>query len=143
MKVSLRQEGAPFRFVGTNATGDTLTTDISQADGGTEDGVRPLELLLFALGSCSMVDVISILKKGRQEVESVSVDVSAERDGGKPISMITSLHAHFVVEGTAEPDRIRRAIRLSMGTYCTVTRVLEKAVPISASFEIGGVRHEA
>lgn len=140
MRVHLSQIDGHFHFRGVGPDGQEL--DIDGSGGSAAAGVSPLQLIPMALGSCSGVDVVSILKKGRQPLDDLTVDVVAERDGGKPISMITKLHVHFAARGALEPAKVERAVRLSLRSYCTVAAMLRGAVEITASFSINGDRFD-
>ena len=141
MKVRLTQVNGAFHFRGFGPGGQSVDTD-SPDDGSTPKGVSPLQLIPIALGSCSAVDVVSILKKGRQPLEALEIEVSAERDGGKPISMITAIHIHFMATGALDPDKVERAVRLAVSRYCTVAALIKATVHISASFSVGADRYD-
>lgn len=140
MRVRLSQIDGHFHFRGVGPDGQTL--DIDGSGGSGAAGVSPLQLIPMALGSCSGVDVVSILEKGRQPLEDLDVEVIAERDGGKPISMITRLHVHFSAKGDLDTAKVERAVRLSLRSYCTVAALLRNSVEISASFSVNGDRFE-
>jgi len=142
MRVSVTRVGQGLHFRGTGPHGQTVEVDSVDDAPATAKGVSPLTLLPVALGTCSAIDVVSILEKGRYAIDRLDVDVTAERDGGRPISKITAMHAHFDLETDAPPDRVDRAVRLSFSTYCTVACLLSAAVDISASFAINGERVE-
>ncbi len=141
MVVSLSQVDDAFHFRGTGPDGQSVEVDVSE-DGVPGAGVSPLQLLPLALGACSGVDVVSILKKGRQPLDGLQIEVSAERDGGKPISRITAMHVHFDISGDVAPAKAERAVRLSLSTYCTVAALLSATVRISASFGLGTDRFD-
>lgn len=143
MEMLIERVDEAFHLRATAPSGNTVETDLTVAGGGSNKGVSPLELLLVALGACSGVDVISILEKGRQRVDTFRIQVNADRDGGKPISMITDLYLVFELEGELEPARVRRAVELSLDTYCTVSRVLSATARISATYTVNGTHYDA
>lgn len=138
MKITIRRQDDAFHFRSANESGLTVDTDSSGGEGPAK-GVTPLELLLVALGSCSGIDVVDILKKGRQKIETFDATVTADRDGGKPVSMITAMHVRFDLTGDLDSEKVRRAIELSIGKYCTVSKMLSPAADISTSFSINNV----
>lgn len=142
MEIRIARVDDAYHFRATNANGKTVDTDLTEADGGKASSATPLELMLVGLGSCSGVDVISILEKGKQQVDKFSAVVTAERDGGKPISMITSMHVRFDLTGDLEPGRVARAVNLSLDKYCTVAKILSATMRISASYSINGTEYD-
>lgn len=141
MQVRLVQRNERFHFTGYNAEGLPVEID-SPEDGAEAEGVSPLQLVPIALGACSGVDVVAILRKARQPLEGLEIEVTAERDGGKPISLIVAIHVHFAARGNLEPAKVERAVRLSLSTYCSVAALLRGSVNISASYGIGPDRYE-
>jgi putative redox protein len=103
--------------------------------GGKNEGVRPMEMILMGLASCSSLDVLHILHKGKSEVTNLEVDVKAERANAIP-AVFTNIHLHFKAKGDFTTEKLERAINLSMEKYCSVTKMLESTVNITTSFEI-------
>jgi putative redox protein len=104
--------------------------------GGSNAGSRPKELLLFALGGCTAMDVLPILKKKRVPLEDFEINIRAEVREEHP-QVYTSIHLEYVFygEGITKED-VERAIDLSLTKYCAVTAMLSAAVPISHSYRI-------
>ncbi|NNE34974.1 MAG: OsmC family protein [Rhodothermales bacterium] len=142
MEINITRLDDAFHFRSTNSKGASVDTDLQPESGGSGDGVSPLELLVASLGCCTGVDVVSILKKGKQQLDDFDVAVTAERDGGKPISMITAIHVKFELTGDIDPAKAARAIKLSAERYCTVTKILEATIAISTSFTVNGVLYD-
>ena len=120
-------------FVGTTPTGHALTieTDSTANRAGT-----PMELLLLALGSCTGVDVISILKKKRQHVTDYRIEVSGERRENFPRSY-TRLHVKHIVRGRGVSEQaVAQAIELSDTKYCSVAATLRGSAEIVTSYEV-------
>lgn len=136
MKVSLRRLNDAVHFEGLNTTGQVVHTDGSDAAGGTNQGFRPMELLLMGLGSCSAIDVVLILKRMRQEIGEMRIEVEGDRDSEETPSVFRKIHVHFEFTGDLDPDKVERAIKLSMEKYCSATRMLEQMAAITHSFEI-------
>jgi|TARA_B110000037_G_scaffold65065_1_gene79447 putative redox protein len=123
-------------FNGSSESGHSLTMDGPQESGGKNNGMRPMELLLVGLGGCTSYDVITILKKSRQDVKDCRAEISAERSENIP-KVFTKIHIHFVLEGhNLDESVVHRAINLSATKYCSASIMLEKSVIITHDFEI-------
>lgn len=123
-------------FVGTSASGHKLVIDGPPEGGGRDLGPRPMETILLGMGACTSYDVVSILKKARQEIEDCSAELKAERAEGVP-SVFTRIHVHFRVSGrNLSEGQVERAIRLSAEKYCSASIMLGKTAEITHSFEI-------
>ena len=128
-----RKEG--FKFEAINSLGKTAILDGPASIGGTDDGVRPMEMVLMGLAGCSSFDVLHILQKGRQDVEDLEVKVKAERVDAVP-AVFTKIHLHFIASGGMTEKRLAQAVELSMEKYCSVSAMLAKSVEITHSYEI-------
>tara|TARA_B110000495_G_C22788660_1_gene461047 strand:- start:247 stop:672 length:426 start_codon:yes stop_codon:yes gene_type:complete len=124
-------------FNAESGTGHTVTLDGPPNLGGENLGARPMELLLMGLGGCTAFDVMTILKKARQDVTDCVAELSAERSDAVP-SVFTKIHVHFVVTGrNLKEKHIARAIQLSAEEYCSASIMLEKGgVEITHDYEI-------
>ena len=136
MKITLNRENEAVHLVGTNERGLISNIDGSVKIGGQDLGPSPMELVLMAAGGCSSMDVLSILKKMKQEVQDYKVEVEGERDSEAIPSVFTSIHIHFILKGDLNSTKVDRAIELSMDKYCSVTHMLRSTVKITSSFEI-------
>ncbi|WP_421868983.1 OsmC family protein [Motiliproteus sp.] len=136
MKVSINW-GGDARFDGTTGTGHTYTMDGPEDHGGKNQGARPMEMVLLGLGGCSSFDVMSILKKTRQDVVDCRTEIEAERADAVP-AVFTKIHLHFVVSGRKLKEaHVKRAVSLSAEQYCSASIMLEKGgVEISHSYEL-------
>lgn len=107
-------------------------------DGAPENsqGVRPMQLLLMAVGSCSAIDVIGILKKQKQPLDDIKIDVEGEREKNGTFSLFKKIHIHYKFYGNIDEKKAERAINLSLDKYCSVSKTLEKTADISYSFSI-------
>ncbi len=123
-------------FVGESGSGHAIIMDGAPEHGGRDLGVRPMEMLLLGLGGCTGVDVLLILRKGRETVTDCIVEIEAERATTDP-KIFTTIHMHYVVEGTGlNPAKVERAIALSAEKYCSATAMLGRAAAITHDFEI-------
>ncbi len=95
-----------------------------------------MELVLMGAGGCSAYDVVSILEKGRQDIDDVIVELDADRAGEVP-KVFTRIHMHFIVKGRGLSEaRVERAIQLSVEKYCSATKMLEMTAEVTHDFEI-------
>lgn len=125
-----------MQFVGTADSGHAVVMDATASVGGNNTGPRPMELLMIAFGGCSGMDVISILRKKKQDVSRFEINVKGEMAETTP-HYYTALHIEYVVAGRdISEDAVKRAIELSMGKYCAVGATLGKAAKITHSYRI-------
>ena len=121
-------------FTGTADTGFSLPLGADPAVGGDDDGFRPMELIAIGLIGCTAMDVISILKKMRVEVESFSMNISGELNEEHPMSY-KKIHVTYEFKGKDLPeDKLQRAVELSQEKYCGVIASLKQSVEVD--FEI-------
>jgi putative redox protein len=113
-----------------------VVMDGSPTFGGSSAGSSPKELLLMALGGCTAMDVIPILKKKRAPVEAFEVRVKGNVRDEHP-QVFTDIHIEYVFRGNdLDPGDIERAIELSTTKYCAVSAMLNDSVTITHSFSI-------
>jgi len=110
-----------------DADGHTLRMDIPVDQGGDGSGFRPMQSMLAALSGCSSVDVISILKKQKQTLNNLEVEIDGSREEGKEPSLWKQIHVIFKITGEVEPAKGFRAVDLSMKKYCSVAETLRMA----------------
>lgn len=123
-------------MVGESGSGHAVVLDGPPEQGGRNLGIRPMELLLIGMGACSEVDVMHILKRGRQQVTGCQVELSAERAETEP-RVFTRIHAHFRLSGEGlDERRVARAISLSAEKYCSAAIMLGATATITHDFEI-------
>ena len=127
-------------FLGESGSGHTVIMDGPPDHGGRNVGIRPMEMLLIGLGGCSSFDVMSILKKSRQQVTNCVAEVEAERADAIP-AVFTKIHLHFIVTGKDLSEaQVKRAIELSAEKYCSASIMLVKAgVEITHDYEMVAV----
>ena len=124
-------------FLGESGSGHSVVMDGPEDHGGRNMGVRPMEMLLMGLGGCTSFDVMSILKKSRQDVVDCVAELDAERADAVP-SVFTKIHVHFKVTGRNLKDaQVKRAVALSAEKYCSASIMLEQSgVEITHDYEI-------
>jgi putative redox protein len=119
-------------FLGTSESGHTLVLD---ANGGTL-AQSTMESVLISLGGCSSVDVVSILKKARQDIIGCTVEINGTRVDSVP-KLFEKIHLRFVISGSEISEKhVERAVNLSADKYCSVALMLNKAVSITHDFKI-------
>ena len=123
------------RFVGTDSTRHGIVIAGSDPEEGGI-GVKPSDMLLLALGSCTAYDVVNILEKKRTGLSDLEVQVTAEQEPDPPWTF-ASFHVHFVLTGkNLTPKAVEDAIKLSDEKYCCVAATLRLGVPVTHGFEI-------
>jgi putative redox protein len=135
MQIKLVQTGAA-KFVATNASGASGVIDGPDDMGGENAGLRPMETLLSALAGCSALDVIHIMKKQRQNLDRLEVEVEGERADAIP-AVFTSIHLRFKAYGPIELLKLQQAVALSLEKYCSVSKMLQPSVDITAEGVLG------
>ena len=123
-------------FVGESGSGHSVVMDGPPEFGGRNLGVRPMEMLLLGLGGCASFDVVSMLKKSKQDLVDCEVEITAERADKEP-KVFTNIHLHFVISGNELSDkRVARAIELSAEKYCSASIMLGKTAKVTHDYEI-------
>jgi putative redox protein len=124
-----------LQFVGEAASGHAIVMDGDKEVGGRNAGARPMELLLIGLGGCSGMDVVSILKKKKQEINGVEIKVKGEKAENYP-KKFTDIDIEFIVKGrNISEDAVKRAVELSMEKYCSVKATLEGSAKVTWSYK--------
>jgi putative redox protein len=127
-------DGMAFRA--TTGTGHQIVMDGAPDVGGGDAGPRPMEMLLVGLGGCTGMDVISILRKMRQDVSGYQVRLHGERATDHP-KVFTSITVEHVVRGRGlSPDAIKRAVELSATRYCSAAAMLSRAARIEETYRV-------
>ena len=123
-------------FEGVAGSGHRVTMDVAPEVGGRDLGLRPMEMVLLGLGGCTAIDVLHMLRKGRQPITDMRVELDAERADDVP-KVFTRIHLHFVLTGAGlDPHKIERAINLSASKYCSASMMLNKTAEMTHDFEI-------
>lgn len=112
-----------MQFVGQGDSGHEVHMDASPKVGGSDSAARPLEVLLCALGGCTGMDVISILRKMKTEPSSLRIEIQDERASEYP-KVITKLHIIYRVTGAVPEANLKKAIELSLSKYCPISNTL-------------------
>lgn len=136
MKITLNRINDDFLFECTNTAGNSILLDNTSQPGAK--GVSPMESVLMAVAGCSGIDMVSILKKQRQNVTKFSAEVEGERsqvDDAKPFK---SILVKFFVDGDVDPAKAQKAAQLSFEKYCSVSKTLEPNVTVNYEVTVNG-----
>ena len=136
MKITLNRKNDDFLFECTNEQGNSIMLDNTTLPGSK--GVSPMQAVLMAVAGCSGIDVVSILKKQRQEITNFSAEVEGERvqvDEAKPFKNIM---VKFFLEGNIDPKKAQKAAELSFEKYCSVSKTIEPNVEVNYEVFVNG-----
>jgi putative redox protein len=123
-------------MVGKSHSGHSITMDGPLESGGENLGVRPMEMLLLGVAGCTMIDVVTTLKKMRQDLSHCETKLSAQRANDHP-KVFTNIHIHFIVKGkNLDSKKVDKAITLSAEKYCSESIMLGKTAKITHDFEV-------
>ena len=123
-------------MLGKSDSGHAVVMDGPPEIGGENLGVRPMEMLLLGMTGCTMIDVVSTLKKMREDVVDCQTQVSADRSEEYP-KVFTNIHVHFILKGKQlNPIKVDKAIKLSAEKYCSASIMIGKTAVITHDFEI-------
>jgi len=123
-------------FIGRASSGHTVVMDGPADGGGRNLGPRPMEMLILGMGACSNYDVVSILKKSRQEITDCEIKITSQRADSDP-KVFTDIQLHFIVSGKdLKEKQVERAIKLSAEKYCSASIMLGATANITHDFEI-------
>ena len=135
MRVELHRINQKVHFQAHNEDGNTIDIDGAPSIGGENQGFRPMQLVLAAIASCSLMDLVTILEKSRQPVEDIQVSVEGTRADKVP-AVFTGVSLHYKLIGTLEKEKVERALDLAVNKYCSVGAMIEKTAKINYTYEI-------
>jgi putative redox protein len=123
-------------FKGSSESGHEVVLDGPKELGGKDLGMRPMEMMLIGMGGCTSFDVVTILKRSRQQITGCIAEIEATRADKIP-KVFTSIHIHFLIKGIDLQEKaVERAIELSANKYCSASIMLGKSVKITHDFVI-------
>ena len=123
-------------MVGKSDSSHTITMDGPPESGGENLGVRPMEMLLLGVAGCTMIDVVTTLKKMRQDLSHCETKINAERATDHP-KVFTNIHIQFIVKGKdLDSKKVDKAITLSAEKYCSASIMLGEMATITHDFEV-------
>ena len=139
MKVTLNRINKDYHFELQNERGHKVYLDSRAEFGGSDLAPSPMELLLMGVAGCSAIDIISILKKQRQEITSYKTEVEGFREQieeAKPFKTITVI---IFLEGSINEEKALKAAQLSFEKYCSVSKTLEPTAKISYKLVLNNI----
>ena len=139
MKITLERVNDNFHFQLKNDRGHLVNVDARPEYGGNDMGPSPMELVLMGVAGCSGIDMISILKKQRQEITSFKAEVEGERVPVGDASPFKTIQVVFFLEGPINEEKAARAAQLSFEKYCSVSKTLEPTATILYKVVLNGV----
>lgn len=135
MKTTINWQGG-VAFSADTGSGHRLLIDGPPDHGGENKGARPMEVFLSGAAACSAFDVVHILKKGRQPLADLRVEVEGERAATEP-KVYTHIHLHFIAVGDGLGENaLARAVQLSVEKYCSALKMLAASCEITHSYQI-------
>lgn len=132
MTLSLERINDAIHFRGTNGS-----FEVPIASSDDQEGLSPMEMTAMGVVGCSSIDILTILDKQKQEIDDFNAQIDAERAEGAP-RVFTDLHLHYELSGNVEPDKVRRAIELSLDKYCSVSNMVDQTATITYAFTVNG-----
>lgn len=135
MKINLIHK-KNFQFTAENNSGSMVMMDANKSIGGSEEGFRPMELLLISLASCASIDVVLILNKFKKPYSDYRVEIKGNRTKEIP-AVFNAIDLCFSLKSDQISSEIfSRAVKLSLNKYCSVSKMLKTEVMISAKIQI-------
>ena len=123
-------------FAGTSESGFTVPLGTVPEVGGENDGFKPMELMAISLGGCTAMDVISILRKKRQEITAYEIHVHTEVAEKHPKVFTQAAITYDITGKNIDEKAVLRAVQLSADRYCPAQGMLDKVMPIALLYEI-------
>lgn len=136
MKVTLDRINDDYLFEGKGKAG--VPVFIDNTSGEVVNGASPTELLLMGVGGCAAIDVISILKKQKQQIDSFQIEVEGQRKEVQQAKPFEAVHVKIFLEGDIAPAKAKRAGQLSFEKYCSVSLTLEPCVTVTHEIVLNG-----
>ncbi len=124
-----------MKFEAKSNWGFKIVADSAESVGGTESGAKPTELLLYAVAACSGMDVVSLLKKMRQEMTSLEIEVNGLQGDEYPKPFHTIEMKYIVGGKNLDKSKIEKAINMSQDKYCTVSQTLKGVAEFKVTIE--------
>jgi len=136
MTINLHRLDDAFHLQATNQDGRTSEIDGGTTIGGQNAAMSPMQLVLSAVGGCSSIDVIMLLRKQRQDLQDIRIAVTGTRRDEEP-RIFTAIHVTYTLVGDIDDKKAERACRLSMEKMCSVSLMLKAGgVEITWEYEV-------
>lgn len=138
MKITLDRINDQFQLEAKGASGNKVLLDNQAMD--EIKGVSPMELMLMSVASCNAMDILYVLKKQRQLVDSYRVEAEATRKEVRKAQPFDTIHVSIFLEGDILPAKALRAASMSFNDYCSASLTLEGCVKITYNMYLNGVK---
>ncbi|HMA62384.1 MAG TPA: OsmC family protein [bacterium] len=136
MKKVTVQQGQGATFLAKADSNHWVVMDSIKKFGGSEAATKPMEMLLMSLGGCTGMDVLSLLKKMRVDIDDFRIEISAERADEHP-KVYTKIDLVYFFKGKEiDRDKVDKAVSLSQDKYCSVSAILKETAELTHSIEI-------
>ena len=139
MKITLNRLNDAFHFELKNERGHSVTLDSRAEFGGSDLAPSPMELLLMGVAGCSAIDIISILKKQKQEITSYKAEVDGVREQVQDAKPFKKIAVTIFLEGKINEAKALKAAQLSFDKYCSVSKTLEPTAAISYQLVLNNI----
>ncbi|MEO6132133.1 MAG: OsmC family protein [Saprospiraceae bacterium] len=136
MKIHLKRINDAVRFEASNERGHKIIVEGGHSVGGEDTAPAPTELLMMSHAACTAVDVIDLLKKMRQTLNHLEIELEGHRAHDQVPKLFTGIHLHYKIYGDVKSSKADKAISLSIEKYCTVSKMIDHIAKITYSFEI-------
>ncbi len=136
MKINIKRINDEYGMEAINEEGNRLLLDNASNNGEPKTGMSPMQLILTAVGGCSAIDVLLILKKQKQVIEFFEVEIDGNKEKIEDYSLFKDICLHFKMSGSIDADKAERAVKLSLEKYCSVSKILEPTANISYKITI-------
>ena len=136
MRVELARVDDAFHFEAVGTSGVAQHMDAATNIGGHNAGARPMEMLLMGLAGCTAIDIILILQKQKQVIDDFRLKVDGQRVKDAMPAPFKKIHITYILKGQIDPNKLQRAIDLSMDKYCSATAQLRPSAEITYSYEL-------
>jgi putative redox protein len=136
MEINLIRKNDKYNFEAQNPSGEIVNLDAKPEIGGEGKGFRPMEMLLVGLGGCSGIDVVNVLKKQKEPLEDIRINIKADRLEDETPAIFKDIRIHFDLYGSLNQQKVERALALTFEKYCSVSKILERSATIDFSYTI-------
>ena len=136
MKIHLKRSNDAVLFEASNERGHTIMVEGGRSVGGKDTAPYPTELFMMSHAACTAVDIVDLLKKMRQPLQHLEIELDGQRAQDQLPKLFTSIHLHYKLYGDIKPSKAEKAISLSVEKYCTISKMIDHIAKITYSFEI-------
>ena len=125
-----------LKFVSTTGSRQTLVLDASLEHGGNDQGARPMEAMLSALGSCTGMDLVTILKKKKRNLQDLKINLFGERASSHPHVFKKITMEYLIWSPDITDEDVQWAVNLSLEKYCSIAAMIKKTCKLNFKWRI-------